>query len=266
MKFVLTALLLTVAFNNVLAQKLSNVQQASVKAPPNIKIDGNLNEWNNKLQAYNTVDGLYYTISNDDKNLYLSLIAPYKYACEKILRGGVLFSVSKVADKKRKDDPKKKEIDFVLLKLDQRNDIKEYMRTYLSKKSKNADSLLRLMNKKLGIMLKTFDINRDIVPVYNDLDITGAARFNENLDLVYELSVPLSYVELNKDYALPFSYNICLSAADATDRVMRWKYSKEHPTPPPAPMMRPGMIAPPPPPPDARYTSSDFWGTYTLAK
>lgn len=118
----------------------------------------------------------------------------------------------------------------------------------------------------MAVMLKTFDINRDIIPVYNDLNIVGSARFNKNLDLVYELSVPLSYLGINKDYAAAISYNICLSAIDAVERVMRWKYSPEHPTPPPPPMLRPGFSPPPMPPPNPMYTSTDFWGNYTLAK
>nr|WP_294793396.1 hypothetical protein [uncultured Mucilaginibacter sp.] len=263
MKKTASLLISLFVFVNLHAQKLPNIQQAGVRAPANIKIDGSLTEWSEQLQAYNTVDDLFYTVSNDDNNLYLTLVAPYKFACKKILIGGVMFSVSKIADKKSKDDPSKKAIDFVLLKSDQRRELSENFEKYLNKKTKNPDSVLKLINKKLAAMLKTFDINREIIPVYNDLNIVAAARFNKNLDLVYELSVPLSYIGINKDYAAPFSYNICLSAADAAVRVMRWKYSPEHPNPPPPPSFPPGTVLPPPNP---LYTSTDFWANYTLVK
>lgn len=135
MKTLLIILLAVLSVGVIYAQKLPNIQEASIRAPANIKIDGNLNEWNNQLQAYNKVDGLYYTVSNDDINLYLTLIAPYKFAAEKIVRGGVMFSVSKIGDKKRKDDPSVKAIDFVLLKNDQRQQLLESFQDYLSKKN-----------------------------------------------------------------------------------------------------------------------------------
>src|SRR4051812_17797198 len=105
MNKILMLLLATLIFINVYAQKLPNVQQTSIRAPANIKIDGKLTEWNDHLQAKNSVDGLLYTISNNDDNLYLTIVAPYKEASYKALRGGITFSVSKILDKKRKVDP-----------------------------------------------------------------------------------------------------------------------------------------------------------------
>ena len=61
------------------AQKLPKVQRASLYAPENIKVDGMLNEWDDKLQAYNYATDVYYTISNDDKNLYITLKATKDY-------------------------------------------------------------------------------------------------------------------------------------------------------------------------------------------
>ncbi|MFD0748524.1 hypothetical protein ACFQZS_00115 [Mucilaginibacter calamicampi] len=268
MRALIPALLFAVVIATpAIAQKLPNVQQTSVKAPANIKIDGNLNEWNNQLQAFNKTDGLYYTISNDDKNLYLSLIAPNKDACRKALRGGITFSVVKVEKKNVYYDPLKKMIDFVLLKNDDRNELIKVMDKYLDKNNKNSDSLLAVINKKIGVLLKRFEINGDDVPVYNDLNIVAGIRFNKNLDLVYELCVPLSYLDMDKDYAAPFTYTVCLSAHDEVVRRMMWKKpTPGSPFPPPPPMLKPGAIAPPPPPPDPRFTNTEFSAKYTLAK
>ena len=53
------------------AQKLPNVQQASLRAPENVKVDGKPTEWGDKLQAYNKATDVFYTIANDYNNLYL---------------------------------------------------------------------------------------------------------------------------------------------------------------------------------------------------
>lgn len=76
-----------------MVQKLPNVQTGSLRAPVAIKIDGQISEWDNKLQAHNSVDDIRYTISNDDENLYLTLVAPYKEPCRKALRAGITFSI-----------------------------------------------------------------------------------------------------------------------------------------------------------------------------
>jgi len=57
------------------AQKLPAVQKESVWAPITVKIDGKAAEWGNKFQAYNSSTEIYYTISNDDNNLYLAIKA-----------------------------------------------------------------------------------------------------------------------------------------------------------------------------------------------
>lgn len=76
-KFTLTFIKLLVILTGQLsvafAQKLPKVQTTSVWAPPNIKIDGKTTEWNDRFQAHNTGNHVFYTLSNDNKNLYLAL-------------------------------------------------------------------------------------------------------------------------------------------------------------------------------------------------
>ena len=93
---------LCVIANAAFSQSLPKIQTSSIRTPANVKIDGNLSEWDNKLQARNNIDGLFYTISNNNDNIYLTLIAPYKEASRKAIRGGVTFSVSLLTDNGRK--------------------------------------------------------------------------------------------------------------------------------------------------------------------
>jgi len=52
------------------AQKLPEVQTVNLRAPAGIKIDGKPTEWDSKFQAYNKSTNAFYTIANDDDNLY----------------------------------------------------------------------------------------------------------------------------------------------------------------------------------------------------
>jgi hypothetical protein len=70
------------------AQKLPNKQEVSLRIPADMKIDGNAKEWNNKFQAYNKLTNIFYTLSNDDKNLYLVIQATDPIIIEKMIRGG----------------------------------------------------------------------------------------------------------------------------------------------------------------------------------
>ena len=72
------------------AQKLPNVQKDGVRAPANIRIDGKTTEWDNKFEAYNKATDVFYTISNDDNYLYVTVQATQAAIIRKIIGGGVL--------------------------------------------------------------------------------------------------------------------------------------------------------------------------------
>src|SRR5476651_1199450 len=85
------------------AQKLPNVQQTSLRAPANIKIDGKTTEWDNQFQAYNRATDVFYTLSNDDSNLYLIIQATDEDIIRKIINGHVSFTISKSGKKSDQD-------------------------------------------------------------------------------------------------------------------------------------------------------------------
>jgi len=87
-KKIIPVILFSIAFLNTHAQTLPKVQEASLRAPDNIKIDGKPTEWNNQFQAYNTATDLFYTIANDDQNLYLVIQAKKPLSISKIGQRG----------------------------------------------------------------------------------------------------------------------------------------------------------------------------------
>src|SRR5471032_2319054 len=80
--------------------KLNNVQNNSLWAAANIKIDGSLAEWKNDFQAFNTTTKLYYLLANDDKYLYLVIQSTDATNKAKIAAGGITLTIN-TADKKK---------------------------------------------------------------------------------------------------------------------------------------------------------------------
>jgi len=85
------------------ADKLKNVQESSLQPPVNVKVDGNLKEWNDKFEAYNKATKLYYTLSNDDNFLYLVVKSTDAINNNKIAAGGITLIVNTEGKKKDKD-------------------------------------------------------------------------------------------------------------------------------------------------------------------
>jgi len=85
------------------AQKLPSIQQNSVYAPANIKVDGKATEWDNKFQAYNNHVEFFYTLANNDDNLYLTVQATQKEIIRRIMTGGITLTINKSGKKNDKD-------------------------------------------------------------------------------------------------------------------------------------------------------------------
>src|SRR5476649_1812091 len=83
-------LLATITVN---AQKLPSVQQVSLRAPADMKIDGIATEWDNKFQAYNKATFLFYTIANNDEHLYLTIHATDPTTIIRIITHGITLAV-----------------------------------------------------------------------------------------------------------------------------------------------------------------------------
>jgi len=102
-KLNLTLLALT-AFANAYAQKLPSTQQAGLRTPANVKIDGKPKEWGNQYQAYNTGTEFYYSIANNDSTLNLVVHVVKPQVIQKLLENGIGLTLEKnKADKKGAD-------------------------------------------------------------------------------------------------------------------------------------------------------------------
>jgi len=90
-------------FSGAIAQKLPNVQQKSLRAPANVKVDGKATEWDDSFQAYNHATDVYYSLANDDNKLYLVVQAKDNAIINKIIGGGIELTIQKSGKKNDKD-------------------------------------------------------------------------------------------------------------------------------------------------------------------
>lgn len=253
------------------AQKLPNVQQVSLRAPANIKIDGKVTEWGEKLQAYNNGTEIYYTIAHNAEYLYLTVQAIDIGIIDKIIAGGLAFTINTNGDKKAKNNT------VVTFPVYEKGKTRLYLGLAKIKEIKNdaanshmrLDSLKNAANAKIKSAFKFIatsgikNITEEMVPIYNADGIAAAAMLDDNLHYNFELAIPLKLLRDNSTIT-KFTYNIQLNGyafggsdlRDLSGRFVVWvgadgqNYRMDDASP------RSWSLA----------TPSSFWGEYTLTK
>ena len=234
---------------NVCGQKLPKIQQGSVRAPNDIKIDGTATEWNDQFKAYNPATDIYYTLSNDDDMLYLAVKADRHEIADKILRGGITLTINHSVQKK---DPEAVSITYPVL----RDDDMSAVANMFARKSfdqgdgvvtttKNLNQVMEAKSKVINIEgIKT--ITGHSISVYPPPGIPAVGLFDTQNNYTYELAIALKYLDLPDNGASAFSYHIKVN-----------DLPEQH--------MNPGS-RPSPPVIITQLGTTDFWGEYTLAK
>jgi hypothetical protein len=238
------------------AQKLPNIQQSSVLAPANIKIDGKPTEWNDQFKAYNKATDIYYTVSNDGVNLYLTVQAQYQDVIDKIIRGGITFTVNHTINKK---DDAAVVITYPVIRGADMALVTNLLAGKCTAKNGAAstavpvDDFNQLWDAKSKIIgIKGIKALADEgISVYNDDGIKAAAQLDNRVFYTYELAIPLKFLHLPNQGGDAFSYHIKVN--EPAD-VQVYRPSGSAPAPPPPPMMLEATVP------------TDFWGEYVLAR
>src|SRR5476651_753500 len=199
--FTLIALVLTCLIAvNAYAQKQPQIQETSVYAPANVKIDGKLNEWQNPfiniqkynwfLSAFNSSSRIYYTMANDEKNLYLTVRGLGNGVSKKLLAGGMTLTISHAEKNKRAKDPSNVAITFPMPQdskttaeiMTEINQIQDYLDDTIANR-KDIDTVNAIANKMVNNAMKEIrvvgvkEITDPILSVYNTDGIKGAMQF-----------------------------------------------------------------------------------------
>ena len=164
-----------------------------------VYIDGSLNDWNDSLTLYNEATKLYYSLANDENNLYLAIRNTSKESLAKILAAGISFSAN--IESNRKNPPK---VTFPVLDRtagrnrtinSQETDIKEMQKQTLS----------RIKQIRVGGFREIIDGG---ISLYNTYGIKAAVAFDSNNNLVQEIAIPLSLLNLTAGSSDLITYNI----------------------------------------------------------
>lgn len=180
-------LVLTIAISvNIQAQKLPNKQEASVKAPANVKIDGKPVEWGN-FTAYNSATELFYTLANDEQNFYLIIQAGNRRAMHKIFAGGISLFLTNAtnADKNARGI-----ITYLAFPKSNRFAIVEMLKDTAAMNFKAINSAMAASLKTIGVK-NLNDISEDVISVYNDYGIMAASYLTDRNTYTCEIAIPL---------------------------------------------------------------------------
>jgi len=200
-------------------QKLASKQQLGIWIPGDSKIDGKATEWNNKFQAYNKSIEAFYTIANDDKNLYLIVKAADQLVIRKIIAGSITFSVSPDEHKKSKDVVA---ITYPVFDADNLPNVNLKNQPASSKDAAvsrlQLDSFMRVANQQVVDKSKKIKITGSaaledtLVSVYNQQGIKVVSHFDNKIAYTCEWMIPFKYLGISSNQG-KFYYNIKLNGS-----------------------------------------------------
>src|SRR5258708_938721 len=211
-KLVLFNVLLLFAGIKVFAQShLKNVQVTSVWAPANVKIDGKINEWEDNFQAYNKSTKLFYTLSNNEKYLYLAITSTDAQNVTKIAAGGITFIINTAGKKKDRDA-------FILTYpvvagsgRGQRGGGRFGGRPQSSGNDTAAIAAAHRQFIAASKEIKVFgfkDVSDTLISIFNEYGIKKAIGYDSLGNYNYELAIPLKLLKISPDSTGEIAYNV----------------------------------------------------------
>lgn len=210
-------------------QKLPDIQTTNLKSPTSIKVDGKLMEWNDTFAAENKRTEIFYSVANDEKNLYLVLKSGSSSNTNKILAGGITFSVNTQGKKKEKESFN---VTYPLIKrapgggrqgqnrqAGQGGQGGFQNRTQQTPQQRDSAALVNRkeqLSTVKEIKVGGFKTIADtLVSIYNEYGIKAVGAFDAKGTYVYELAIPLSLLELSINDKKEFVYQIKVNGLSA---------------------------------------------------
>jgi hypothetical protein len=193
----------------LIAQKVESVQAGNLWAPSTVKIDGKLTEWGGNLQAYNKTVKLWYTLANDDKNIYLAIKSTSMDNNNKILAGGISFILNTTGKKR---DKNAFNITFPIAGSTGGRGGRS-RRGFGQQDAPDTAAIIAQQKQTLAnskeISATGFkDITDTLISVYNEYSIKAVANIDDKGVFVYELSIPLKLLEIATGDQKELAYDI----------------------------------------------------------
>jgi len=212
MRRIATLLLFTALGSAAFAQKLVNVQEESLRAPAGVKIDGKLTEWGDNFKTLNTTTNIYYTLANDDDNMYLVIKSLDQMNNNKIIGGGINLTIN-TANKKTEKDAYQLIFPVVDIKT-LRSNMMAGMRAQGANGQPDSAAIQSMRRKAIAsfkdVKLVNFKgIPDSVISIYNEYGVKGYVDFDSKGALIIEIALPLK--EMKMDAGSAFTYNIKLN-------------------------------------------------------
>jgi len=216
-KLILTLVFMSV-YTTLMAQKVQSVQEGSIWAPATVKIDGKLTEWGTTLSAFNKNVKLWYTIANDEKNIYLAIKSTDLDNNNKILAGGISFTLNT-------DDKKKSKNAFIItFPIINRSGVRTgrgggggRRGGGFGKDDTQDTAAIAAQQKQTLATSKEISaigfaaITDTLISIYNEYSIKAVASVDNKGVLVYELAIPIKLLNIAAGSQKELAYNIKLN-------------------------------------------------------
>jgi hypothetical protein len=212
-RMLLTSAITLFCVNVALAQQNDGLS-AGIKAPTVVKIDGKHTEWS-ILPGYNKSTTLSYKIANDATNLYLVIANNDQANINKMLGGGLTFTVNTQGKKKVE------EAAVVIYPMPGKFNMRSFrggrgrgsqQREAVTDTAAIVEARKQAVNaaKELSVTgIK--DITDTLISIYNTYGIKTGITIDNKGNVFYELAVPLKKLGLSADNTTEIAYNIKLN-------------------------------------------------------
>jgi len=213
MKITLTFLYLGIALA-LNGQSLPSTQKIAVAISGPIKVDGAFDEIKDNLQAYNKATNIYYTLANNEENLYLAIQVTDPLTFRKIIGGGISFTICNSGDKNQANPAV---ITYPLIDERSKFPLSNLFNNLLTERTATArEEVFTLLSKGFPAAQREIgvkgikEIEDKEISVYNTNGIKAKAVVNRDAKMCFELILPLKLLGLDRPHQT-IAYNIMLN-------------------------------------------------------
>lgn len=176
-----------------------------------VSVDGKMNEWPNPLRFYDSKSKINYTITNNNKKVFICMKIPDESTQFRIMYAGMEFSIDTAGKKKFP----------VSINFPVGNEAGMHEES-LSDKKYIAGSDVAFVKQKFLSMAKEIEVKgfkppvKGFIPLHNNFGIEASLNWDKSGILVYEAAIP--FAVFYKDELSPadsgrfFSYKIKINA------------------------------------------------------
>jgi hypothetical protein len=163
-----------------------------------VQVDGFITDWKDSLNLYNEETKLFYSLSNDHENIYISIKNNSQVGLTKIIARGISFSANYESNKKTPPT-----VTFPIL---DRTPGKKVIET---EQPEPKEIQKRIISKIKEINVEGFkELVDGGISLYNTYGIKAATAFDEKNNMIQEFAIPLRLLGIEAGSTELITYRI----------------------------------------------------------